>query len=607
MDESTPPPEVPPQVGARGLDGEPAPLQINVDGASSRRAFRSAPKHQRSAHASARWTTAAAVLVAMALCAVGIAWLSLRPAGFSSVGPPPPGAAIPVGNGAVPVGNGADAAAARPTVVAGEAQAAAPTPLGMQWQSPTAGEPLDRSDTPPGVQMLLALRPRDWLASDAGRQTVAGLRPLAAWPAALARPGDKTTARHEGNENEQVDDRNPLANMVPRSVNDLDRLLIGCWEDRAGALQFALVAEAVEPFVAAELAALDLDGAPNDAGLLQRDGWGWWLPPRHGGRRLVAAPAEEMRQIVAQQGAAPELRRDLAELVEHADQARHATLLVSRDFWTVAGSELAAGPRSVAGAAVMELLGDDWQAALMSVHWDANWFCELRLAARPESPAAKRAARLSQDLASQPARAAERVAAKSVTYGRELLARLPLMVESWQRQTRVSVEGRHVLARSYLPAVAAHNFAWGFQLLTLDDGQQMTPAPSTASSPSSSPPHGDEPTVAERLRETTSLSFPRSTLEGALETLSQQLRVPIEIVGRDLQLEGITKNQSFGLEARDVSAAEILKKILRQASPDGKLVYVVGVGPRGAATIFVTTRAAAELRGETFESAAPTP
>jgi hypothetical protein len=71
----------------------------------------------------------------------------------------------------------------------------------------------------------------------------------------------------------------------------------------------------------------------------------------------------------------------------------------------------------------------------------------------------------------------------------------------------------------------------------------------------------------------------------------------MDISGPDLQLEGITKNQSFGLESRDKPAREVLVEILAKANPDGKLVYIVRQED-GVETILVTTRAAVEKRGD---------
>ena len=75
--------------------------------------------------------------------------------------------------------------------------------------------------------------------------------------------------------------------------------------------------------------------------------------------------------------------------------------------------------------------------------------------------------------------------------------------------------------------------------------------------------------------------------------------MPIVIRGADLQLDGITKNQSFGLDERDKPADAILRTILARSNPDGKLVYVVR-SKDGVESIEITTRAAAANRGDTL-------
>src|SRR6185369_8791071 len=89
----------------------------------------------------------------------------------------------------------------------------------------------------------------------------------------------------------------------------------------------------------------------------------------------------------------------------------------------------------------------------------------------------------------------------------------------------------------------------------------------------------------------------------------QDIGVPIVIRGPDLQADGITKNQSFGIEISNKPAEEILVQILRLANPDKsatgpadpkqKLVYVIAKKPDKTEQIVVTTRAkAAERRDQ---------
>jgi hypothetical protein len=103
--------------------------------------------------------------------------------------------------------------------------------------------------------------------------------------------------------------------------------------------------------------------------------------------------------------------------------------------------------------------------------------------------------------------------------------------------------------------------------------------------------------------------LPRDTFETAVAQLAQELDVEINILGGDLQADGITKNQSLELNLDDQTGEEILLEILRRANPDKsstgpadprqKLVYVLRpTAPGGDDAIFITTRSAAAARGE---------
>jgi hypothetical protein len=84
-----------------------------------------------------------------------------------------------------------------------------------------------------------------------------------------------------------------------------------------------------------------------------------------------------------------------------------------------------------------------------------------------------------------------------------------------------------------------------------------------------------------------------------MDVLAGELGVEIVILGSDLQLEGITKNQSLNdVDERDQAADAILRKLLKLANPDGKLVYVIRPNESGHQAIFITTRQAAAKRGD---------
>jgi len=106
--------------------------------------------------------------------------------------------------------------------------------------------------------------------------------------------------------------------------------------------------------------------------------------------------------------------------------------------------------------------------------------------------------------------------------------------------------------------------------------------------------------VAQKLKRLTTLSFPNENLEKALNLLADDIQVKVEILGGDLQLDGITKNQPIrDLDEKNKPAEEILRTIMRKANPDGKLVYVIKTPPSGGdEELLITTRAAVAKRGD---------
>jgi hypothetical protein len=190
-------------------------------------------------------------------------------------------------------------------------------------------------------------------------------------------------------------------------------------------------------------------------------------------------------------------------------------------------------------------------------------------------------------------------------YTADLLADFPEYVRLLSTYTRSGTEHDQAVLRSYLPGGAGQYLIIGSELMLSmlggDGGGSEAQVASTATK---------EPvTIAEKLEKIASLSFPRDTLEVSIQLLSKEMGSEIVILGGDLQLDGITKNQSFGIDEREKPCKKILEQILRLANPDKtatgtqdvkqKLVYVVkpaeGGGPE---TVFVTTRAQAEKRGD---------
>jgi hypothetical protein len=170
--------------------------------------------------------------------------------------------------------------------------------------------------------------------------------------------------------------------------------------------------------------------------------------------------------------------------------------------------------------------------------------------------------------------------------------RLPAMIRALAGQMRAGAERGGVVLNARLPRHAGHNLALAAELALSQSGgaADVVAAPAVTAA---------RVGAAAKLKTTMTLAFAKDTLEKSIQMISEEIGVPMEILGGDLQLEGITKNQSFALEERDATAEAILRVILAKANPDGKLVYVVR-SEEGRETIKITTRAAAAKRGETL-------
>ena len=105
------------------------------------------------------------------------------------------------------------------------------------------------------------------------------------------------------------------------------------------------------------------------------------------------------------------------------------------------------------------------------------------------------------------------------------------------------------------------------------------------------------------------LAFDRNDLNKVLDIVATEIGVPIEMVGPDFQLAGITKNQSMGLQEPEQTIDKLLQTILLKADMAGRLVYTIKPrNPGEEEMIFIATRAGMAQRGEKllpeFEEAA---
>ncbi len=453
------------------------------------------------------------------------------------------------------------------------------------WISPTSGTPLDLAYVPLGTQLLLHVRPAALVSHPEGGKALAALGPWGEW--AIAQVEKYSGAK----------------------LQEISSLLVALYPQENGGLDCTLRLRLLEPLTDEKLAQRLPDGK---AAIYAKQpcrvfgDWACFLPKSDAGSTLVVCAAKGATELIASDIGPPPLPRDLQRLVDCTDADRIATLLFPTNFFRAGGNELLQGTAKPLASALQQIVGGDTTTVALSLHWDENFFIELQstvaLSKRPHRFVAAVAERLSKS----PGKLEEVLADSSHPYGQQVLSRFPAMMRQLSNFTRVGSEQGLSVVRCYLPSSAGHNLLMAAELML--NGSQDAGQGGLASSSSPAARFSGK-TIAEALERPTTLSFPKETLQKTLEMLSEDLGVPIELRGRDLQLEGITKNQSFAIDLREQKGREILLAILELANPDRaatgpndlrqKLVYVVREAVDGRpGAIVVTTRAAATKRNE---------
>jgi serine/threonine-protein kinase len=495
------------------------------------------------------------------------------------------------GDAAAPEAEQSDRDAA-PTVArrrAAEPQLAVVESQSLPWAGPTSGRPPVLEYLPPGAQIVLLTRPAEIVSEDEGKKFLKSLGPRVT--AAVAAVEKACGCGLEGIESLQVGWQSGEggAGMIAGWVASL-REAAPLAAD-ADAREQAWGPTEEEPFEAAG-AGESLHVGPQLA---------YWLPAEHGGRVLVVAGRrllDGMAQVrmpadaAEDQTLAASLPQDLATLVGMLDASRHLTVFGSPYALQTDARDALAGPLARLVDPLSEFVGDGVQAAALSLHFGPSLYAEVDVVAARAAPAPALARRLTDRIEGLADAVEEFCTALELhPYGKKLVMRLPAMMRVVAAQARAGAEGKGVVLNAYLPRHAGHNIVLASELALEQaasggaGGGRVAATPAAAATP------------ADPLQKKISLVFPKDTLEKSIQMLADEIGVPIEIQGTDLQLEGITKNQSFGLEERDQPAVAVLKTILAKADPAGRLVYVVRTKDGGMA-IDVTTRAAAEKRGD---------
>ena len=452
----------------------------------------------------------------------------------------------------------------------------------LPWASPTSGEPVSFQYVPPSGQAFVIVRPAEMLLSNEGVRVLSALGPAfqalrQTWQAdaavTLEHIDELIVSLHDSA------DKGPRPSFVVRLRDITTDELAKRWD----------VASSTEH-----------DGGTNYAGA----DWSYFVPADGRGRIFVMGLKYDVDQVARTGGTVPALRREVEHLRRFTDRERHFTVLFTPRFLLGGDREIFSGGLGNLVEPLDSFLGDDVQAGMVSMHFDDDFFAELRcygnLDTRPEAMAGRYRRQL--------AWAAERIGRYVETlnlhpYGQRVIQRLPTMVRQVDRFTRIGVEKNQVVLTCWLPGRAAHNLVLGAELAVA-----ATPGAATADRDADAPA---PKTVRDVLRRRIDWSFQQQSLERAVAILSDEIGVKIKIVGSDLPPDGITRNQQIkNFSQTNKTVSETLVALVRQANPvttvkdpaeaDQKLVWVVAPDPEqsgGRKMILITTRTAAREHG----------
>ena len=459
------------------------------------------------------------------------------------------------------------------------------------WDSPTRGLELDLRYLPAGVHLLVHFRPEEIGAHPEGEKIVAV---LGSWGAGLL---------------------TNFQRWYPGPWQEVPSAMLSVGSGVHGKLHYSLRIQLATVWTSHMLQEkIEQQGVGRCESREHQqhkyfvaDGISYWLPVGAAGKILLVCLQEDMPSLLDNSHEPLGLPRDVQRLVASTDQQRMFTALSLVKFLQGAGKKLIAGNSVSANplpTALAWLWGKDATAVAISMHWDQDFFMEYLTVATLDIRPHLYLRQLSQRIEELPSWCQHYLHSRVIeAYGHQVLTRLPDMLEKLLVYTRSGTEQGHVVFRSYLPIQAGHNLllAGSLCLTSISKDDQRETDRSSAS-------ENSVVAIEEKLASITSLVLPKETLEQSLRILAEEIGVEIELLGQDLQLAGITKNQSFGINLRNRPASKILLEILSRANPvqnttgaaDRKqiLVYTIKRQGEGVWRILVTTRAAATDRGD---------
>ncbi|HIN95895.1 MAG TPA: hypothetical protein EYN03_09650, partial [Planctomycetes bacterium] len=462
----------------------------------------------------------------------------------------------------------------------------------LLWASPTQGAPFKLTLVPPAGQLFMLVRPASLLDSEPGQLTLDALGPRfntirSQWEQeANVKLEDIETMVMTLHDNDEAFPR-PSFVIQLKEAQQQDQLLAGWGNPQQ----------------------IKTEGSNYFKG----EKWCFFVPSDGDKRTFVMGVEEDVREVAANPTSIAPLRRELAELLKTTDDSRHFTLLFAPNFLSSNlfrdGRKLFFGDAAKVRKPLEWLIGEDVKAGLLSVHLAQHFYLEARLSGGLGKDKVTMARTLRERMKEIPEQIEEYFAILNPPpYWRLLAMRYPRMVRHLHQQTRIGVEQGHAMINVAMQPTAAHNLVLGGELC-------LASTPGAEVVATNTPQNGPQ-SIDEVLTHKFSVDIPQNDLELAVKDIVNDVRdtlssLPFEfnikIIGPELKLEGITRNQAVrDFKATDKPLSEILTGMVSKANPDPsvkdlsepaqKLIWVVAEDPdkAGNRIILITTRKDAE-------------
>jgi hypothetical protein len=461
----------------------------------------------------------------------------------------------------------------------------------LLWASPTSGSAITLNNVPPNAQVFLIARPAELLASPHGAKVLDALGPGF------------------------VAGRDAWEKAAGVKLSDVRQVVMALHDNGGQMPRPSYRVELNTPVPAVELLARWGSPAPQMTEgdqFFQGSGRAYYVPTNANDSVFVMGDPADIKELAIAKGMAPVLRREVDQLRRLTDNDRHFTVLLAPGYLYRDGRDLFSGPYEKLLGPMSWLLGDDMKATTASLHFDEPFYVELRLIGDLSRDKHKLAADIKDRLAQVPDHIENYILALNPPkYWEKLSLRYPGMIRFLHGYTRVGVEDDVAMVNAVAPGALAHNLFLGGELAVVS-----TPGASAGSSASSTAAVPTPKNLEELLKHPVTFEVPKNDLNLVMADLEKEVNADlpglpfqftIKIIGKDLEQDGITRNQQivdFKMEKKPLF--EVLNGLMIKGngpapspdSPEQKLVWVVGPDPDkpDQQTVLITTRKASEAK-----------